>query len=263
MKKSLKLFSLSGLFLLLMGANSFGATSTKETSKIGIIGAMDSEIDLLKKSMTDITSKKIGKITFYQGKLQNKDVVLFRTGIGKVNSAVGTDIAIREYGVNKIIFTGIAGAVDHSLNVLDLVISDKLAQHDFDLTAFGCPLGLIDEEESPFFYADKDLVEVAKKSAVKVLGEDKVHIGTVISGDQFIADKEKVVNLGKTFEAKAVEMEGASVAQVAGSMYKVPFVVLRTISDKADGSAHMSYEDLKPVASDHSAKIVLEMLNNL
>ena len=105
--------------------------------KIGIIGAMDSEIDLLKKSMTDMSSKKIGKIIFYEGKLQNKDVILFRTGIGKVNSAVGTDIAIREFGVDKIIFTGIAGAIDHNLNVLDLVVSDKLAQHDVDLTAFG------------------------------------------------------------------------------------------------------------------------------
>lgn len=263
MKKSLKLLSLSSLFLLLMGANSFGATQTKKDYKIGIIGAMDSEINLLKKSMTDVSSKKIGKITFHEGKIQGKDVVLFRTGVGKVNSAVGTDIAIREFGVDKIIFTGIAGAIDHKLNVLDLVVSDKLAQHDFDLTAFGCPLGLIDEEESPFFQADKELIEIAKTSAIKVLGKDKVHVGTIISGDQFIADKQKVIALGKSFDAKAVEMEGASVAQVAGSMYNVPFVVLRTISDKADGSAQISYEDLKTAASDHSAKIVLEMLNNL
>lgn len=263
MKKSLKFLSLSSLFLLLMGANSFGATTSKENSKIGIIGAMDSEINLLKKSMTEVNSKKIGKITFHEGKLQGKDVVLFRTGVGKVNSAVGTDIAIREFGVDKIIFTGIAGAIDHNLNVLDLVVSDKLAQHDFDLTAFGCPLGLIDEEESVYFTADKNLVEIAKKSAVKVLGEDKVHVGTIISGDQFIADKQKVIALGESFGAKAVEMEGASVAQVAGSMYHIPFVVLRTISDKADGSAQISYEDLKTAASDHSAKIVLEMLKNL
>lgn len=231
--------------------------------KIGIIGAMDSEIDLLKKSMTDVSSKKIGKITFYEGKLQNKDVVLFRTGVGKVNSAVGTDIAIREFGVDKIIFTGIAGAIDYKLNILDLVVSDKLAQHDFDLTAFGSPLGLIDEEESAYFIADEELVEIAKKSAIKVLGENKVHVGTVISGDQFIADKQKVIALGKSFEAKAVEMEGAAVAQVAYSMYKIPFVILRTISDKADSSDQISYYDLKTAASDHSAKIVLEMLNNL
>ena len=263
MKKSLKLFSLSSLFLLLMGTNSFGATQPKNNSKIGIIGAMDSEINLLKNSMKNVNSKKIGKITFYEGELQGKDVVLFRTGVGKVNSAVGTDIAIREFGVDKIIFTGIAGAIDHKLNVLDLVVSDKLAQHDFDLTAFGCPLGLIDEEESVYFTADKELVNIAKKSAIKVLGKDKVHVGTIISGDQFIADKQKVIALGNSFEAKAVEMEGAAVAQVAYAMYKVPFVVLRTISDKADGSAQISYEDLKTAASDHSAKIVLEMLNNL
>ena len=263
MKKSLKLFSLSSLFLLLMGANSFGATQPKKDPKIGIIGAMDSEINLLKGSMKNVNSKKIGKITFYEGELQGKNVVLFRTGVGKVNSAVGTDIAIREFGVDKIIFTGIAGAIDHNLNVLDLVVSDKLAQHDVDLTAFGCPLGLVDEEESPFFPADRDLIELAKKSAIKVLGEDKVHVGTIISGDQFIADKQKVISLGNSFEAKAVEMEGASVAQVAYAMYKVPFVVLRTISDKADGSAQISYEDLKTAASDHSAKIVLEILNNL
>lgn len=230
--------------------------------KIGIIGAMDSEINLIKNFMTNPTEKTIGKVTFYEGKIFDKDIVLFKTGVGKVNAAIGCTIAIENFGIEKIIFTGIAGAINNKLNILDIVVSEKLVQHDFDLTGFGCPLGLIDGEDSIFFDADKTLVELSKNAAIKVLGDDKVYTGIISTGDQFIADKNKVQNIGSIFDAFAVEMEGGAVAQVA-SHFNIPFVVIRAMSDKADGSAHMNYEEFKPLASDHSAKIVLEILNNL
>ncbi len=231
-------------------------------SRIGIIGAMDAEINLLRGQMTEVSEKKIGKITFYEGKLNGKEVVLFVCGVGKVNASVGTDVVIREFGVEKIIFTGIAGAISEYLNILDIVISNKLVQHDFDLVGFGYPLGLIDGEKSAYFEADKELIELTERAALKVLGEGKSYTGVIATGDQFVANKEKVKLIGDTFNAMATEMEGAAVAQVA-HMYNVPFVVIRAMSDKADGSAHMDYNEFKPKAADQSAKIVVEILESL
>ncbi|MFK4785575.1 5'-methylthioadenosine/adenosylhomocysteine nucleosidase [Fusobacterium sp. MFO224] len=230
--------------------------------KIGIIGALDAEIDILLNSMENKREIKIGKTVFYEGRLSEKDVVVFKCGVGKVNAAIGANTAILKFDVSKIIFTGIAGAIDNKLNILDLVISTDLVQHDFDLTGFGYPLGLIDGEKSIKFKADETLVTIANNSATKILGEDKVYLGTIATGDQFVANKRQVNFIGETFGAKATEMEGAAVAQVALN-YDIPFVVLRAMSDKADGSAHMDYNEFKPVAADHSAKIVVDMLKHI
>lgn len=137
-----------------------------------------------------------------------------------------------------------------------------MVQHDVDLTAFGRPMGLIPGNNSIEFKADKNLIDIAYESAVKVLGKDKVKIGRIATGDQFIADKDRVKMIGEIFEASAVEMEGGAVAQVA-QLYNVPFVVLRAVSDKADGSAKMTYEDFVVVAADNSANIVKEMLKRI
>ena len=169
---------------------------------------------------------------------------------------------IREFEVESIIFTGVAGAIDNKLNIADIVISKDLVQHDVDLTAFGRPMGLIPGNNSIEFKADKNLIDIAYESAVKVLGKDKVKIGRIATGDQFIADKDRVKMIGEIFEASAVEMEGGAVAQVA-QLYNVPFVVLRAVSDKADGSAKMTYEDFVVVAADNSANIVKEMLKRI
>ena len=242
------------LLSLLMGTLAFG-------ERIALIGAMDSEIELLKKDIKNIKSEKIGEIEYFQGKLEGKDIVLLKTGVGKVN-AIGANTVIREYKVDKIIFTGVAGAIDNSLNIADIVVSEDLVQHDVDLTAFGRPAGLIPGQETVEFKADEKLKKVAYDSAVKVLGKDKVKIGRIATGDQFIASKDKVNWIGKTFNASAVEMEGAVVAQVAKT-YNVPFVVLRAMSDKADGSATMVYEEFEILAADNSAKIVKEMLKSM
>lgn len=230
--------------------------------KIGIIGALDAEIEILLNAMEEKKESKIGRTIFFEGKLSGKNVVIFKCGVGKVNAAIGANTAILKFNTSKIIFTGIAGAIDNNLNILDLVISTDLVQHDFDLTGFGCPLGLIDGEKSIKFKADATLIKIAHESAIKILGETKVILGTIATGDQFVANKKQVDFIGETFGAKATEMEGAAVAQVALN-YEVPFVVLRAMSDKADGSAHMDYNEFKPLAAEHSAKIVIDMLKNL
>lgn len=230
--------------------------------KIALIGAMDSEIEILKDSMTNMIITKVGPITYYEGKLEGKDVVLLKTGVGKVNAAIGADTVIREFKAESIIFTGVAGAVDNKLNIADIVVSKDLVQHDVDLTAFGRPMGLIPGNESIEFKADEKLIQIAYESALKVLGKDKVKIGRIATGDQFIADKKKVEMIGKTFNASVVEMEGGAVAQVA-QLYSIPFVVLRAVSDKADGSAKMTYEDFVVIAADNSANIVKEMLKKI
>jgi len=231
-------------------------------SKIAVMGAMDEEIDLLKKGMKDVKETKIGRIVYYEGNLDGKEIVLFKSGVGKVNATIGADVAIREFKVDKIIFTGIAGAIDKNLNIADIVIAKGLVQHDFDCTAFGSPLGLVEGEKEVIFKSSKELIEIARKAAINVVGEDRVKLGIIATGDQFITDRKKVQKIGAIFNAKAVEMEGAAVAQVS-QIYGIPFVVLRSISDKADDSSHMDYPKFKIIAANNSARIVKLMLKNI
>ena len=229
---------------------------------VGIIGAMDKEVAGLKSELKEVKIKNIGGIEFYSGTLQGKDVVVLKSGVGKVNSAMATDILIREFNADKIIFTGVAGAVNNKLNVGDVVISTDLVEHDFDTTAFGDKPGDVPGSDNGKFYADKSLILLAETSAQKVLGKGHVFKGTIATGDQFIADKQKVKNLEDIFGAWAVEMEGASVAHVA-TLYKVPFVIIRAISDKADGSAHVTYDEFSDKAAQNSIKIVNDMLKKM
>ncbi|MGL5796989.1 MAG: 5'-methylthioadenosine/adenosylhomocysteine nucleosidase [Cetobacterium sp.] len=230
--------------------------------RIAIIGAMDSEIKILLSVMKDVKKEEKASVIFYEGKLENKDVVVFKSGIGKVNAAMSTTIAMEEFDVNKIIFTGVAGAINSNLNITDVVISDYLVQHDYDTTVFGSKKGAVPGSVDSKFSADKELIKIAKTSAEKVLGKKKVHVGTIATGDQFIADKKTVQALEADFGAMAVEMEGAAVAHVA-NLYKAPVVVIRSMSDKADGSAHMNYNDFVNIAADNSAKIVIDMLKQM
>jgi len=240
------------VLLVVLSTFSFGKT-------IGIMGAMESEIATLKGKIQGKKERTIAGITYYTGKLEGKDIVLLKSGIGKVNSAVAADILIREFDVKEIIFTGVAGAINDKLDIMDVVISTDLAQHDYDTTVFGSKLGAVPGSKDGKFFADKKLVEKAYNSAVKVLGKDKVYKGTIVTGDQFIADKKKVKSLETNFGAWAVEMEGAAVAHVA-TLHNIPFVVIRSMSDKADGSAHMAYEEFEVKAAEKSVLIVKEIL---
>ena len=228
--------------------------------RIGIIGAMHEEIIELKQEMKIEEEKNIGGFSFFVGELRDKKIVLVESGIGKVNSAVCATILLQAFKVKEVYFTGVAGAVGRTLNIGDIVVSSSLIEHDFDCTAFGMEHGMIPRMEESIFKADKELVELAKKATIKVLGEHRCKTGIIVSGDQFVAAKEKIEWLGATFDAQCTEMEGASVAHVC-YLFQIPFVVIRAISDKADGSAHMDFKEFVELAAQNSKNIILEMLS--
>ena len=230
--------------------------------RIGIIGAMNEEVVELKSLMTIEKTEEIHGFNYYIGKILEKNVVLVESGIGKVNSAVCTTLLIQVFKVDCIIFTGVAGAVGRTLNIGDVVIGSELIEHDFDCTAFGMQPGVIPRMDTSVFKSDEKLVSIAKESVIKILGEHRTKVGVVVSGDQFIANKEKIQWLGDTFNAECTEMEGASVAHVC-YLCKVPFVILRAISDKADGSAHMDFPKFVQLAAENSKNVVVEMLKKI
>lgn len=270
MRTTLAIFA---LLYPLFSINAFANTNSviKPVSKtpteiksqtIAILGAMDAEIEKLLPEIKQRQTHTIAKNTYYTGVIQGKPVVVARSGVGKVNAAITTYVLINHFDVNSIIFTGIAGAAGPDLNVADVVISTALVQHDVDLTAFGAPKGLLDGYDDRLFYADKKLQALALNAAEESVGKARVHTGIIATGDQFIADKAVVSMLLKEFNAIAVEMEGAAVAQVT-DMFDIPLVVIRTISDKADGSAHLVYEEAKQVTADNSVTITLNMLSQM
>lgn len=227
--------------------------------RIGIIGAMNEEIIKLKNMMKIEAEENVAGFVYYVGEIENKKVVLVESGIGKVNSAVCTTLLLQKYNIEKIIFTGVAGAVGKELNIGDIVVSSELIEHDFDCTAFGMEPGVIPRMENSIFKGDKKLIDLATISSSFVIGEDKVRIGRVVSGDQFIASKEKIDWLRETFDAQCTEMEGASVAHVC-YLFKIPFVIIRAISDKADGSAEMDFNEFVILAAENSKNVLVEML---
>lgn len=228
--------------------------------RIGIIGAMSEEIQGLKKLMENLEEEKIGSLVFYTGVMHDQDIVLLETGIGKVNAAVGATLMIDAFCVEKIIFTGVAGAINEELDMGDVVISRDLIQHDFDTTVFGDKLGTIPRMENSVFKADEELVELAVKAGKKLTG--KVIVGRILSGDQFIASPEKINFLRKEFNGDCAEMEGAAVGHVC-QLLDIPFVVIRTMSDKANSDAQTDYKSFMKVAAQNSVTLVEEMLTHL
>lgn len=228
--------------------------------RIGIIGAMSEEVQGIKKLMTDIEEEKIGTLTFYTGVMHDKDIVLLETGIGKVNAAIGATLMIEAFDVEEIIFTGVAGGINEELDLGDVVISRDLIQHDFDTSAFGDKLGMIPRMDNSIFKADDELIELAVNAGKKIKG--KVIVGRVLSGDQFIASPEKIAFLKKEFNGDCTEMEGAAVGHVC-QVLDIPFVVIRTMSDKANSDAHTDYATFMRIAADNSVTLVNEMLSNM
>jgi len=228
----------------------------------GIIGAMDEEVSILKDRMELKEVKTIASMDFYQGKLSGKDVVIVRSGIGKVNAAVCTQILIDVFGATSVINTGVAGSLRNEINIGDIVLSKDALHHDMDATGFGYDLGMIPRMDNSIFVADENLIQVAKKVCEKVNPEISTHIGRVVSGDQFISDGERKKVLVDTFNGYCTEMEGAAIAQAA-YLNKVPYLVIRAISDKADNSAEMDYSEFERKAIEHTVKLVTEMLNQL
>ena len=228
---------------------------------IGIIAAMQNEVNLLL-SQADIERvDTVGKVDYHVGNLCGQRVVIAKAGVGKVLAASGMTAMLNRYPVTDVIFTGVAGGVGDDTKVLDEVVATRLIQHDFgQIAADGFEWFAGTNGEADYCDCDADLISLAYDAAVIELGEAHVYKGTIASGDQFIASAAYVRKLQEDFGAVACEMEGAAIAAVCHN-YDIPFVVIRCMSDKADGEAHETYENLADLAADQSSRIVLRMLS--
>ncbi|CAM2822636.1 5'-methylthioadenosine/adenosylhomocysteine nucleosidase [Paenibacillus sediminis] len=230
-------------------------------SRIGLLGAMDEEIALLLADMDKAETTVKAGITYVTGTLHGKSVVVCKSGVGKVNAAVTTQILIDTFGIDTVLFTGVAGAVHPDLEIGDIVISTSCVQHDMDVTALGFPRGVIPYQETSEFKADNKLIALAEEACNKI-NEGRYMKGKVLSGDQFISSREVVKMLHEELGGACAEMEGAAVAQVC-HMNDIPFVILRSMSDKADGSAHINFAEFTVEASRRSHQILDYMVRNL
>ncbi len=229
---------------------------------IGIIGAMDEEVAQIVEAMQVTKTEEKAQMTFHQGTLGGKDVVVVRSGIGKVNAAVCTQILVDDFGADAVINTGIAGSLKAEIDIADVVISSDVLHHDMDATGFGYALGQIPRMDTLSFPADKRLIELAEKSCKKAVPEIGVHVGRVVSGDQFVSDKEVKNRISENFDGYCTEMEGAAIAQAA-YLNHIPFVILRAISDKADDSATMDYPTFEKQAIHNSVLLIKELVANI
>lgn len=230
--------------------------------RIGIIGAMEIEVKRLKEQMEITRVVKKASLEFNQGTYLGKELVVVRSGIGKVNAAMCAQILVDEFQVELIINTGIAGGIAEMVDIGDIVISKDALQHDMDATGFGYPLGVIPQMEASIFVADSELVELASAICKEKNPDINTHIGRVASGDQFISGHEKKQWLGDNFACYCAEMEGAAIAQVA-TLNNVKFVIIRAISDKADNTACEDYPQFEAKAANHAVNLVNGMLAEL
>lgn len=233
-------------------------------AKIGIIGAMQVEIDFLRSLMSKEGEVKVsiaGGLDFESGKIHGKDVVLVRSGVGKVNAALCAQRLAIQFGCTNIINTGIAGAMAHGLGVLDFVVSTDAVYHDMDATGFGYKIGQIPQMDVYSFAADEKMV-LAVKEAFKKCPEAEGHKmieGRIATGDQFISEKSVKEKIAKDVNPACVEMEGAAIAH-ACHLNKVPFVIIRCMSDMADDLSSNGYEFNESIAANLSAKVVEKLI---
>lgn len=227
-------------------------------SKIGIIGAMELEVEELKSELKNAKVTNKAGMDFYEGTLNGADAVIVRCGIGKVNAALCVQILADLFQVTHIINTGVAGSLNAKLDIGDILISKDALHHDMDVSPLGYAPGIVPQMETSFFAADETLMKLAAESCAKVNPDIHALTGRVVSGDQFIAGKEIKNKLISTFQGDCAEMEGASIAHGA-YLNGLPFVIIRAISDKADDSAEMDYPTFEKAAAGHCAKLVLDM----
>lgn len=224
----------------------------------GIIGAMPEELEALLSDLAEARAERVGPFTLHRGGLEGKPVLIAQCGVGKVNAAALTQLMLLE-GAGRIIFTGVAGAVDSGLEVGDIVVSSDAVQHDVDVTALEYAPGKV-PGEAHSWQADETLQKLALEAA-REAGFRAVR-GRVVSGDQFIADAARVRWLRETFDALCAEMEGAAVAQVCAK-WGVPFVIIRSISDAADHQAHADFRAFTVLAAQRAKALVRGMLKEI
>lgn len=228
---------------------------------LGIIGAMEIEVNQIKSELSNIEIVTKAGMEFNKGKLHDKDVVVVRSGVGKVNAGICAQILCDIFNADAIINTGIAGSLNEQINIGDIVLSNDAIQHDMDAVAFGYDIGVIPQMKESTFKADERLISLAKKACETACSDIHYFIGRVVSGDQFVSGKEKKEWLKENFSAYCTEMEGAAIAQAA-YLNNVPFLIVRSISDKADDSAHMDYPEFEAMAVKNSVKLIHEIVKN-
>ena len=227
---------------------------------IGIIGAMEEEITILKEKLINTQYHTIAHVEFYQGKLNDVDVVLTRSGIGKVNAAISTTLLIQQFKPEMIINTGSAGALDEDLSIGDVVVSDSVIYHDVDATAFGYQYGQV--PQMPLhFEADKHLLD----NVLVVLKAQSLNakVGLIVSGDSFIGSTDQRLLIKERFpQALAVEMEATAIAQTC-HQFKQSFIITRAISDLANGNADITFEQFIEQAAVSASKTVERLIKQI
>ncbi|MEL0612210.1 5'-methylthioadenosine/S-adenosylhomocysteine nucleosidase [Marinomonas arenicola] len=227
---------------------------------IGLIGAMDEEVAVIKSWMHDVRKESIAGCDFFIGQFEGKDVVLLQSGIGKVNAALSTTLLLSKFSPEYVINIGSAGGFAEELNVGDVVISDHVVHHDVDVTAFGYPMGQV-PSMPPTYEADAALMKQAQ-TAVQDVNRVKAKVGLIGTGDSFMNDPVRVETVRALFpEMVAAEMEAAAVAQVCFK-FGTPFVVVRSLSDIAGKESPQSFEEYLKVAAENSSLMIQQMLKN-
>ena len=226
---------------------------------IGIIGAMEKEITILRERMDLTKIEEKASLTFYIGKLRDRNIVLVRSGIGKVNAAMCTQILIDIFHVDVVINTGVAGALHPDLNVGDIVVSTDSLQHDIDASVFGDPRGIVPGLKESIFVADQKLLDIIDGITIE---DHKIFKGRVLTGDQGIASSEIKHFLVENFEGYCVEMEGGAIAHVC-YLNEVPFLIIRAISDKADEEVEINYNEFVEFAAKNSSYMLESILEKL
>ncbi|MDD3393177.1 MAG: 5'-methylthioadenosine/adenosylhomocysteine nucleosidase [Anaerotignum sp.] len=229
---------------------------------IGIIGAMEEEILCLKEKIEIVTTKNVVGLTFYIGRYKGNSIILVRSGIGKVNAAICAQAMIDHFGVDYILMLGVAGALAEGLNIGDIVISTDAVQHDMDTSALGDPIGTIPRMAESYFKADEELVRLAMASAAEIADGYRVITGRIASGDQFICTKEGKSKIRKDVQGTCAEMEGAAIAHACW-LNRIPFLIVRAISDGAGEEANLSFEKFCSIAAKRSSELVERILEKM
>ena len=222
---------------------------------IGIIGAMDEEISVILSEMNNISEYNINNIKFYKGKIYDKDLVLVKSGIGMVNASIITTLLIKEFDVNKILFSGVAGSLNKNINVGDIVIADSLVEYMFNAIEFGYEIRQIPRMENSVFKSENLLNKIRD-----ILKNDSIFYGKILSGDKFVSNLEEKEKIGKKFDALALDMESAAVAHCT-YILGVEFAIIRSISDSLNSDSVMEYAEFVNVAAMNSKEILLKLLN--
>ncbi|MDR1209734.1 MAG: 5'-methylthioadenosine/adenosylhomocysteine nucleosidase [Clostridiales bacterium] len=237
---------------------------------IGIIGAMEEEISQIRSRMELVQAKNIVGADYYIGKMRGQSVIAARSGVGKVNSAICAQVLIDLYAIDYLVNVGVAGAVNRELNIGDVVVSKDAVHHDFDASVFGDPIGFIPRLDITYFPADPELIRAAEESGRAALDDEfceakltpKVVVGRIATGDVFVSGEDRRQRIWQLFRADCVEMEGAAIAQTC-YLNRIPFVVVRTISDRSGAGADAEFREFIGRAGAVAANVIERMVERI